>query len=329
MTEERRRRRRPHHEFTHEPVTRFTWEQLVRRAELDPSTKFVAWAMATWASEDGGDIIVSARLLADAMERKPRMVGEHLAILRKLGLIEALTEPSPGNSVEYQLTFPGEAFARIPMRLDTKGNRITDRPVGRTGTRRPKKAVAEALDGDGESGTGAPVNNSDTGTREPVNNADGGTRAPVNNCDGGTRAPLCDAVQEHPGADDPDDTGTRAHDHRHPGADSPAPGCHQPLHDQPRPTPVVTTDSPPTSPETDSEANHDRNDEAAEIPEPPTELQYARASRYLRSLDVLDRDHALTLARKHLEADGVPLDNRRLTVLAAQQFAAFGDPRAA
>lgn len=185
-------RRRPAHEFVHMPVGRFQWEQLVRRAELDPSTKYVAGWFATWASDDGGDLIAGERLVADALGRNERFVREHLAALRELGLIELLLEAAPGRSAEYQLTFPGDGFPRIPMRLDPKNNRLAERPAGRMGSRRPAK----------NTGTRAPVNNSMTGTPVPVNGAD----------------------DRHPSAADPDNTGTRAHDDRHPGAASPAPG---------------------------------------------------------------------------------------------------------
>lgn len=199
-------RRRPKHEFENVPVGRFQWEQLVRRAELGPSTKYVAGWLATWASQDGGDLIVGEELLANALGRGERMVREHLAKLRKLGLIECLREAAPGRSAEYQLTFPGNHLPLIEMRLDVDNSRMTERPEGRMGERRPAK---------------------NTGTQESepeVDDRNPGAASPEpGRTDTGTRVPVSEGDDRNPGSGDAEITGARVHEDRHPGAASPAP----------------------------------------------------------------------------------------------------------
>ena len=276
----------------------------MRRAELDPSTKYVAGWLATWASADGGDLIVGERVLADALGRGERMVREHVAKLRELGLIECLLEAAPGRNAEYQLTFPGEGYALIPMRLDTDGARLSERPAGRMGQRRPVK----------NTGTRAPVSDSEDRHPGAASPAPGRTET-------GTREPVNGSVQRHPGAADAEMTGTRAHDDRHPGAVTPAPGRTftgtrvpptntGPEHHHPSPR-LPESDYTPTSaqpgPEPGTNATQQADPEAAyraarrildAAPKDACDAAVAQASRELADLGIVGvRDRLIRAAR--------------------------------
>lgn len=292
----------------HTPMERFGWEQLVRRAELPSTTKLVALTLATFANPGGGRVRPGERLLADCCGLRERAVREHLAKLRKKGLLEIVLMGQRGRASVYQLTIPGPDCDPVPMRLDPDGDRLEDRPRGPGGGRRET-----------------------TGTEVPVNNETTGTAVPVDNTSTGTQVPANDADDRHADADEPGDdrhshaeqpaqprtmTGTHTSDDRHTGA-----AHHTDQPDQPRP-PVGTlagyvTYASPTTTTTDQSAPP-----ATPAPDrPPADPEYDAAQRALRRLPLTSLDPLLTRARAALAATGTPAPSKRELTLRAAQLA--------
>jgi hypothetical protein len=111
-----------------EPVTRFEWERLVRRARLGSVTQHIALLLGTYASRDGTNVRPGVKRLALVSDYDARTIKRALVKLRRLGLIERIEERfakgrNGGNDV-YRLTFPGDLAERITV-LDPPEERVS------------------------------------------------------------------------------------------------------------------------------------------------------------------------------------------------------------
>jgi hypothetical protein len=106
----------------------FEFSQLLRRAELPPMTKLVAFAYVSYASPDGGRIWPGERRVADELDLTERAVRGHVGVLRMCGLLMRVRAHSPGRAAEYALSWPLDP-GRMPMRVDPEGWRLVPRVV--------------------------------------------------------------------------------------------------------------------------------------------------------------------------------------------------------
>lgn len=111
-----------------EPVSRFEWERLIRRARLGATTQHIALLLATYAAKDGTQVKPGIRRIALVSEYDARTVKRAFVKLRALGLIERIEERfakgrNGGNDV-YRLTFPGDLAERVTM-LDPPEERVS------------------------------------------------------------------------------------------------------------------------------------------------------------------------------------------------------------
>jgi hypothetical protein len=115
--------------FTHEPLGRFEWERLMRRAIIKPhSVKLLGLLMATYANSDGTRIRPGQRRLANVMGTSISTVERGQRVLESLGFVEMTYKGhsagrgrSGGYASEYRLTVPSDLLDRIPM-LDPDEN---------------------------------------------------------------------------------------------------------------------------------------------------------------------------------------------------------------
>ncbi|MFE4078526.1 hypothetical protein [Paenarthrobacter sp. YIM B13468] len=116
-------------DFTREPIGRFEWERLIRRAILKPSSvKLLGLVMATYASADGTRVRPGQRRLANVMGTSVSTVERGQRALESYGFVEMTYKGhsagrgrSGGYASEYRLTVPSDLLERIPM-LDPEEN---------------------------------------------------------------------------------------------------------------------------------------------------------------------------------------------------------------
>jgi hypothetical protein len=122
-------------DFTREPLGRFEWERLVRRALIKPpSVKLLGLVMATYASKDGTRVRPGQKRLANVMGTSVSTVERGQRALEALGFIEMTYKGhsagrgrSGGYASEYRLTIPADLLGRIPM-LDPDENHPSPTP---------------------------------------------------------------------------------------------------------------------------------------------------------------------------------------------------------
>lgn len=110
-------------EFTLEPLGRFEWERLVRRALIKPpSIKMLALVMATYANSDGTRVRPGQKRLANVMGTSISTVERGQRALEGLGFIEMTYKGhsagrgrAGGYASEYRLTIPSDILERIQM----------------------------------------------------------------------------------------------------------------------------------------------------------------------------------------------------------------------
>lgn len=110
-------------DFTREPLGRFEWERLIRRAILKPpSVKLLGLVMATYASRDGTQVRPGQKRLANVMGTSVSTVERGQRALEAYGFIEMTYKGhsagrgrSGGYASEYRLTIPSDLLERIPM----------------------------------------------------------------------------------------------------------------------------------------------------------------------------------------------------------------------
>jgi hypothetical protein len=102
-----------------EPVGRFEWERLIRRARLDASVMLVALTLATYANGDGSSVKPGQKRIKNVTGYSKATICRALARLREIGLLgyvfQASKDGREGTADEYQLTFPLDLFQRIEM----------------------------------------------------------------------------------------------------------------------------------------------------------------------------------------------------------------------
>lgn len=319
--------RRRVHKLHHSMVDRFTWEQIIRRAELPEQVKLLAYTLATYANGDGGRVRPGDELLADNCGRKERWVREQKAVLLELGLLETVAEGTPTRAAVYQLTLPAADHPPVPMRLDPDGDRYTDRPKGRAVYQKRQNTGTAVPPGEAMTGTPVPVENPITGTGVPVDNAnDRHTGAGDPDNDRHTRAALPAQLRSI--------TGTPAHDDRHTRA------AHQYRPSPPNQGPSVvaladydTYAASPAPATAKSASDHDdtanpaaERHQFAEAARAEQRHAFAAAADALGKATTLARDQAITAATAALKAEGVSLRNiRALTIRAAAILQQAGD----
>lgn len=147
-------------------VGTFEFNQLLRRAELPPMTKLVAFAYASYASPDGDRIWPGERRVADELDLTERAVRGHVGALRACGLLTRVRAHSPGRAAEYLLSWPLDGD-RVPMRLDPDGRRMSPRVVHHRNPRSGVEAVENPEHRNPDSGVAsaepAPHRNPDSG----------------------------------------------------------------------------------------------------------------------------------------------------------------------
>lgn len=94
------------------PLGRFEWERLIRDLDgMPPSAKNAAFALATWAENDGTNAHPGIIKLAKATGLSRRAVIDALAFLENAGFITAsyrggTKNVSRGNATVYDLAVP-------------------------------------------------------------------------------------------------------------------------------------------------------------------------------------------------------------------------------
>lgn len=102
-----------------QPVERYDWERTVRRVRMNPSTKLVALALASYANRDGTSAYPGAAKLAAVTGLTERTVRTALASLRDLGLLHRVREGRRAGRAaladEHDLTRPVDLIDRVHM----------------------------------------------------------------------------------------------------------------------------------------------------------------------------------------------------------------------
>lgn len=147
-----------------EPIGRYEWERLVRRALLPKPVKLLALVLATYADPDGSRVRPGEAVLASVTgdsERNVRRLLRHLA--DELGLLSQVTRGGGrggrGRAAVWRLTIPVDLLDRLvllpPRELATDSEDIQvsgQCPVdnGVDGPDSPDIQVSSQLDGPGE-----------------------------------------------------------------------------------------------------------------------------------------------------------------------------------
>jgi DNA-binding transcriptional ArsR family regulator len=100
-------------------VDRYEWERIVRRVRLNPATKLVALAVASYANRDGSSIYPGAAKLAAVTGLTERTVRQSLKTLREIGLLHRTREGRRAGRAaladEHKLTRPTDLIDRVHM----------------------------------------------------------------------------------------------------------------------------------------------------------------------------------------------------------------------
>lgn len=143
-----------------QPVGRFDWERLVDRAEMPKHLKALAYLMAHYANNDGSNVRVGRKLLADILDDSEHTVSTNRETLVSMGFLTLVRRgggrAGAGTVNVYQLTDPGPGF--LIFRLDPDGNRLIPRKVGKRPPRRIEGKSASPQ---------SPVDNSDPTEQDP------------------------------------------------------------------------------------------------------------------------------------------------------------------
>jgi hypothetical protein len=103
-----------------EPVGRYEWERLVRRARLPKPVKLLALVLATYADPDGSRVRPGLPVLSAVTGDSERHVSRLLTTLTdELGLLELVARGGgrggKGRASVYRLTVPVDLLERIPL----------------------------------------------------------------------------------------------------------------------------------------------------------------------------------------------------------------------
>lgn len=107
-----------------QPIGRFDWERVVKRAPMPKGCKFLALVLATFAGTDGNHIRPSIVRLALEMEVSERTVIRALGWLRDEGWIIKIRQGNrwAHKANEYRLSVPENVLERL--HLDPDGEPI-------------------------------------------------------------------------------------------------------------------------------------------------------------------------------------------------------------
>jgi len=103
-----------------EPIGRYEWERLVRRARLPKPVKLLALVLATYADPDGSRVRPGLPVLASVTGDSERNVGRLLRVLvDELGLLGQVARGGgrggKGRASVYRLTIPVDLLDRLEM----------------------------------------------------------------------------------------------------------------------------------------------------------------------------------------------------------------------
>lgn len=128
------------------------WVHLIARLDTKAARKSVAWALSSFASEDGSDVRPALSSVGDICHLHETSVAPHIKVLLKLGLL-VVKRPGGGrsNPTEYRLTRPAD-LTTLPLWLDADLKRI---PAG--GAFVPVETPAPTLGNEDASNTDSPA----------------------------------------------------------------------------------------------------------------------------------------------------------------------------
>lgn len=103
-----------------EPIGRYEWERLVRRARLPKPVKLLALVLATYADSDGSRVRPGLPVLASVTGDSERNVGRILRhLVDELGLLQQVARGGgrggKGRASVYRLTIPVDLLDRLEM----------------------------------------------------------------------------------------------------------------------------------------------------------------------------------------------------------------------
>lgn len=103
-----------------EPIGRYEWERLVRRARLPKPVKLLALVLATYADPDGSRVRPGIPVLASVTGDSERNVGRLLRhLVDDLGLLRQVARGGgrggKGRASVYRLTIPVDLLDRLEM----------------------------------------------------------------------------------------------------------------------------------------------------------------------------------------------------------------------
>ncbi len=128
-----------------EPVGRFEWERLLRRAQLDFTVMGVGLVLATYADSDGSNVRPGLKRLIAVTGKSRATICRALATLRDLGLIDYVFQASRDGHKdkvdEYRLTMPADLTERIPL-LGPDENQVSPMRPGLPTTTSPQRDLA-------------------------------------------------------------------------------------------------------------------------------------------------------------------------------------------
>jgi hypothetical protein len=128
-----------------EPIGRYEWERLVRRARLPKPVKLLAFTLATYADPDGSRVRPGIPVLASVTGDSERNVGRLLRVLvDELGLLRQVARGGgrggSGRASVYRLTVPVDLLDRLELLapdesatvsedIQMSGQSLVDNPV--------------------------------------------------------------------------------------------------------------------------------------------------------------------------------------------------------
>jgi hypothetical protein len=110
-----------------QPIGRYEWERILRRAVLPKDVKYIALLLATWADPDGTRVRPGVAELAASAEQGEATVRRRVAVLRDLGFLILVSRGGgrggAGKAAEYRLSLPADLLERVELRPPGGGRR--------------------------------------------------------------------------------------------------------------------------------------------------------------------------------------------------------------
>lgn len=89
-------------------VTRFEWERWIRRVDVAPAVRLLAFTLSTYAGPRGNDIRPTNERLGRVLRCSTRTVQRNRQQLIDMGLLELLVPGRRGRAPVYRLTVPSD-----------------------------------------------------------------------------------------------------------------------------------------------------------------------------------------------------------------------------